>query len=95
LTKLSPDRVLETGTSELAKSVAKSIQNNLKLKNFMSKRMIKKLAFDANRAKWLMANELSLDDPKRNQILGMFSQIKQKLIKHSVYVDFDYPDIKY
>ena len=61
----------------------------------MGHRLLKKLAFDANRAKWLLANQLELDDSKRNQKLAIFSQLKQKLIKHSVYVDFDYPDIKY
>lgn len=96
LTKASAnERVLSSGTSELAKSIALSIQDNLRLKNFMGQRMLKKLAFDANRAKWLLANELSLDDPKRNQILGVFSQLKQKLIRHSVYADFEYSNIKF
>jgi hypothetical protein len=89
------ERVLSNESTELAKSIATSIQNNLKLKNFMSQRLLKKLAFDANRAKWIIANELELDDNKRNEKLAIFSQLKQKLIKHSVYADFEYPQIKY
>jgi hypothetical protein len=58
----------------------------------MSKRLLKKLSFDANRAKWLLSNELELDDTRRNSKLAIFSQLKQKLIRHSVYVDFERED---
>lgn len=92
---LTDKRVLTDESTELAKSIAKAVQDNLRLKNFMGHRMLKKLAFDANRAKWLLANELELDDAKRNEKLAIFSQIKQKLVKHSVYADFEYDEIKY
>ena len=101
-TLIAPERNLEESgsssspvTSKLAKSIHDSITNNLILKNIIGKRMLKKLAFDANRAKWILANEIEIDDSKRNELLTIFSQLKQKLVKHAVYADFEYPEISF
>ena len=85
----------EPTPDQLTQNIQNSIRANLVMKEQVAKRMLKKLAFDANRAKWILSNQIDIDDDKRNKILRIFPQLAKKLIKHSVVAGFEYEEIIY
>jgi hypothetical protein len=91
----TPETSNEPTPSQLAQNIQNSIRDNLIMKQEVSKRLYEKIAFDANRAKWIMANQIDIDDSKRNEVLRIFPKLVQKLIKNSIIADFSYPQMKF